>query len=68
MWVSIEGKQDASTLRMVAWLARSRAASTGCGDGMPVDRVGHDQSLLVLASDLERIAAAIDQRGDDPSW
>jgi hypothetical protein len=57
-------RPDAATLRMVAWLARSRAA---LGQKVPGgSEQAHDSSnaLQLFARDLEAIASGMEQSGE----
>jgi len=51
---------DPTTLRMVAWLARSRARHVPKHDTASADRGESERSLLLLARDLEDIASSIE--------
>ena len=56
-----EGEPDSATLRMVAWLARSRAQALKAEGQLRASQAIHDDEVLVtFASDLDRIAASIE--------
>jgi hypothetical protein len=56
----LTGNADPITLRMVAWLARSRVAAMAMDQG--ADPTDQEHPLLIFSDDLERIADAISSR------